>query len=247
MLLARSTHPGFLSNAYLVAARDGGKAIAIDTGAPLLPLLQAIEEHRLDLQAILCTHRHHDHIEGNRELASRTGARILASPIEAPHIEGAEPIEMDRDLAFGDLTVRAIPLPGHTAGQCGYLVQGVGLFTGDCLFRGSVGGTVAPGSSGFEDAKRAIDRILALPDDTALHPGHADATTVGEERAGNPFLLALKSGPKDPFGRCTAMGRAADLIVLATDYDGGTKAWVRFDDDGTDALVPGSRVVRTGR
>jgi glyoxylase-like metal-dependent hydrolase (beta-lactamase superfamily II) len=243
VILERSTHPEWLSNAYVIAARAGGSAIAIDSGAPLAPLFRAIEDHRLSLSAILCTHRHHDHVEGNRELASRTGASIFASSLEAAHVEGAEPFAANRELRFGDLVVRSIPLPGHTRGQCGYLVSGVGLFTGDCLFRGSLGGTVGPASSGFDDARRAVERILALPDETAIHPGHADPTTVGEERATNPFVLAMrKQQPAGAIGRCTALGRAADLIVMARDYDGGTKAWVRFDGDGSDAIVPGSRV-----
>ena len=83
--------------------------------------------------------------------------------------------------------------------------------------------------------------MRALPDATVLHPGHGPATTVGEERATNPFIRAML-GERAPTGRFTALGRPAELIVLAKDYDGGTKAWVRFEDDGADALVPGSRV-----
>jgi glyoxylase-like metal-dependent hydrolase (beta-lactamase superfamily II) len=243
MILVRSRDPGYLSNAYLVGDREGGAAVAVDSGAPLAPLLEAIDEKRLALAAILCTHRHGDHVSGNHELVRRTGAPIFTSRVECAHVPGAVPIEEGREHAFGSLVVRPMPLPGHTSGQTGYEIAGVGLFTGDCLFRGSLGGTVAPGSSGFDDARSAVLRILALPESTALHPGHGPPTTVAEERATNPFVRAMLGESAPHGGRCTALGRKAELIVLATDYDGGTKAWVRFDDDGSDALVPGSRVV----
>jgi hydroxyacylglutathione hydrolase len=244
-ILERSTDPGWLSNAYLVGDADGGTAVAIDTGAPLPPLLEALRRHRLRLAAILCTHRHGDHTGGNRELARRTGAPILALHPETPYISGAEGIDDGAELRFGDLVVRVVALPGHTVGQCGYLVERVGLFTGDCLFRGSLGGTVGPAASGFADARRAVERILALPDATRIHPGHAGATTVGTERTGNPFLRVMTGLDPEGRGRARALGRTARLIVLATDYDGGTKAWLRFDEDGRDSLVPGSRVVVT--
>jgi hydroxyacylglutathione hydrolase len=241
MILVRSTDPGYLSNAYVVGDRPGGVAVAVDSGAPLAPLLEALTSERLTLAAVLCTHRHGDHVSGNLELVRRTGAVVHASRAECAHLPGAVPIEGEH--RFGELVVRPMPLPGHTAGQVGYEIEGIGLFTGDCLFKGSLGGTVGPAASGFADARAAVLRILALPDATVLHPGHGPATTVGEERATNPFIRAMLGEGAPSAGRCTALGRPAELIVLARDYDGGTKAWVRFDDDGADALVPGSRVV----
>ena len=159
-----------------------------------------------------------------------------------PPLPDARPLEGGEPTLWGDLSVRVIPLPGHTAGQTGYLVGGVGLFTGDCLFAGSLGGTVGPASTGFEDARHAVlDGILGLPDGTPIHPGHMDATTVGRERRSNPFIRVMTGLDAEGEDRCTAIGRPARLIVSAPDYDGGTKTWVRFDD-GMDALVPGSRV-----
>src|SRR5262249_21267926 len=153
------------------------------------------------------------------------------------------PLDPDEDLAWGTLRIRVIPLPGHTAGHAGYLVAGVGLFTGDCLFAGSLGSTVGSGASGFEEARVAVSRILSLPDSTPIQPGHAAATSVGAERASNPFVRVLTGREPEGDARCLALGRPGRLIVRARDYDGGTKAWIRFADDGTDALVPGSRVV----
>jgi len=242
VILTRSLHPGWLSNAYLVGDREAGTALAIDSGAPLEPLLLALERNRLTLASILCTHRHADHISGNDELVRNTGATIHASRREAPEIPGALPLDDEEVLRWGEIGVRVVALPGHTAGQCGFLIEGVGLFTGDCLFKGSLGGTMQPDSTGFEDVRRAVKRILALPDETPIHPGHAESTTVGQEREGNPFIRVLTGLDEEGTGRCRVMGRAARLIVLARDYDGGTKAWVRFDGNGQDALVPGSRL-----
>ncbi len=242
MTLTRSMDPNWLSNAYLVAGRDGGAAVIIDSGAPLAPLLHVLQERRLTLAAVLCTHKHPDHVAGNAELVQHTGATIFALRAEASFIPSAQPLDEGERRTWGDLTVRVIALGGHTAGQCGYLVEGVGLFTGDCLFKGSLGGTVGPDASGFADVRLAVERILALPDETTIYPGHADATTVGAERAQNPFIRVMTGVDPEGNGRCDVRGRPARLVVLARDYDGGTKAWVRFDDDDADALVPGSRV-----
>jgi glyoxylase-like metal-dependent hydrolase (beta-lactamase superfamily II) len=241
MILERSTDPGWLSNAYLVG--EGSDAVVVDTGAPLEPIVGAIDRHGLRLAAILCTHRHGDHTGGTEALARRTGAPVYALRPEVPHLPGAEALDDGEERAWGALRVRAIHLPGHTTGHAGYLVAGAGLFTGDCLFAGSLGGTVGPAASGFEDARRAVlERILTLPDDTPIHPGHSGPTTVGRERAENPFIRVMTGRDPEGSGRCLALGRPGRLVVLARDYDGGTKAWVRFDDDGRDALVPGSRV-----
>ncbi len=242
MIVERSMDPGWLSNAYLVGDSDGGTAIAVDSGAPLDPLFDALERRRLTLKAILTTHRHVDHAGGNAELSRRTGAPVHALEAEAPHVEKALPLRAGETRAWGGLRVRVIALPGHTAGQAGYLVEGAGLFTGDCLFAGSLGGTVGPASTGFEDARRAVmEGILSLPDDTVIYPGHCDFTTVGRERTDNPFIRVMTGIDPEGRGRCVAMGRPGRVIVNARDYDGGTKVWVRFDD-GRDALVPGSRV-----
>lgn len=232
---------GWLSNAYLVGDREGGSAVVVDTGAPLAPLLATLDRFHLKLKAILTTHRHLDHVQGHADLSRKTGAPVHALRPEAPHVPGSLPLDPEEEHAWGEIRVRAVALPGHTEGHAGYLIEGVGLFTGDCLFQGSLGGTVGQGASGFEDARRAVERILALPDETPIHPGHAGPTTVGAEREGNPFLRVLSGRAAEGNGRCIALGLPARLVVLARDYDGGTKAWVRFDD-GLDALVPGSRV-----
>ena len=242
MIFGRSMDPVWLSNAYLVGVRTGGVSVVIDSGAPLEPLYRTIDHNRLVVRAILTTHRHLDHVQGHADLGRRTGAPVYALRAETPHVPGALALEPDEDRAWGTLRIRVVPLPGHTAGHAGYLVEGIGLFTGDCLFAGSLGSTVGAGASGFEDARRAVSRILSLPDTTPIHPGHAGPTSVGAERASNPFVRVMTGREEGGDTECVALGRPARLIVRARDYDGGTKTWVRFADDGTEALVPGSRV-----
>lgn len=234
----------WLSNAYLVYDEPGGHALIVDTGAPVEPLVEEALARELKVDLILNTHFHGDHTAGNVVLARRFGARIAAHRLDAPRIPGSPiPLEDHETLQVGVLGIEVLHIPGHTAGQAAFLVNGTELFTGDTLFRRSVGGTMGPGASGFEDLRRSlVDRLLALPDETSVRPGHRHPTTIGEERRENPFLRVMLGA--DPPGRrpCRAFGRAAQLIVHAEDYDGGTKAWVRFDDDGREATVPGSRV-----
>jgi glyoxylase-like metal-dependent hydrolase (beta-lactamase superfamily II) len=119
---------------------------------------------------------------------------------------------------------------------------GNAVFTGDTLYKGSVGGVHAPGHTTYADLRSSImDHLMKLPPDTDLLPGHTDATTVGEEWEHNAFIRVWRG--VDPEGNepCLAMGEEATLILLAPDYDGGKKAWVRWPD-GSDDIVPGSQV-----
>jgi hydroxyacylglutathione hydrolase len=243
VILTHSTHPGWLSNAYLAADGENGTAIMVDTGAPLGPLFDALESHGLELAAILTTHRHADHIAGHPEMTRRTGAKIHALRGEAQHVPGAIPVDGDQVLEWGGIRVQVIGLPGHTDHHAGYLVDGIGLFCGDCLFAGSIGACVGPTAGAFEDLRRSLlERILALPDDTPVYPGHAEATLIGRERITNPFLRVMTDLDSAGTGTCLALGRPARLIVLARDFDGSTKAWVRFLDSGSDLVLSGNRV-----
>src|SRR5881296_493519 len=106
MILERSMDPGWLSNAYLIGDRDGGTAVVVDSGAPLPPLFSAIERHRLELRAILTTHRHADHVQGHSELARRTGAPIYALRPETPHVMAALALEPEEERVWEGLRVR---------------------------------------------------------------------------------------------------------------------------------------------
>ena len=121
--------------------------------------------------------------------------------------------------------------PGHTAGMLSLLVDGTDVFTGDTLFKGSVGGVRAPGHTTYADLRSSImDTLLTLPPETRIHPGHTDPTTVADELEHNRFVRIWRGLDPEGTEPCTALGEPATLILLGDDYDGGHKAWVRWPD-----------------
>jgi len=246
VILERSMHEQFLSNTYLVGDREGGVGVMIDAGGPVAPLLEAIEEHGLTLTHVLLTHHHHDHVaELSQVLERHPAAEALIHPLEREQVQQAtgELLPSQR-LVTGDLEIQPLHTPGHTAGMLSLVVNGDDVFTGDTLFRNSVGGVRAPGSTRYQDLKDSImGTLMELPADTSIRPGHTDPSSVGEEWEGNAFIRVWRG--LDPEGRepCTALGKPATLVLLGDDYDGGHKAWVRWPD-GSDDIVPGSQVQR---
>lgn len=245
MIIEKSMSQSWLSNAWLVGDGPGGHAVFIDSGAPLEPLLAAVEENRLQVTHLLCTHHHGDHVAHNAEIKERYGVPVVGSRAEARRFSGGLDRELDDggQIVSGDLRIRALLTPGHTEGMLAFVVDEERVFTGDTLFRGSVGGTTAPGHAGFEDLKHSVMEVLMqLPEGMPVHPGHTDDTTIGREWEENPFIRLWRGLDEPGSGRCEAMGRPAELVLRARDYDGGTKCWVRYAD-GSDEVVPGSRVV----
>jgi hydroxyacylglutathione hydrolase len=238
--------PDWLSNAYLVGDEEGGTGILIDSGAPPEPLLEAIERHRLDVGLLVLTHHHHDHVAENSVFKERLGVEIVAHPLEAQQLMDVDrTIEPGEKLTAGGLEIEPLHTPGHTAGMLSLVVNGSDVFTGDTLFKNSVGGVKAPGSTGFADLKRSImDVLMQLPPDTTLHPGHTDPSTVGDEWEQNPFIRLWRGLDEESAERCTVWEKPATLVLWAPDYDGGHKAWVRWDESGEDDIVPGSQVQR---
>ncbi len=246
VIVERSMNEQWLSNTYLVADELGLQAAMIDAGGPVEPLLDVLSRMRFQLSHVLLTHHHHDHVaELDRALRQHPQAQVLIHPLEREQVPQAtgvmnpgEPIEC------GALTVEPLHTPGHTAGMLSLLVNGTDVFTGDTLFRGSVGGVRAPGHTTYADLKHSImDTLLKLPAPTRIHPGHTDPTTVADELEHNPFVRIWRGLDTEGSEPCTALGKPATLILLAEDYDGGHKAWVRWPD-GSDDIVPGSQVRR---
>jgi hydroxyacylglutathione hydrolase len=244
MILERSMSDQWLSNTYLVAAAPGGDAFLVDAGGPVGPLLDRIEADDLTLTHVLLTHHHHDHVaELGKVLERWPDAQVLAHPQERVPGSTAD-LEPGSELEIGGLRVQALHTPGHTAGMLALLVDGTELFTGDTLFKNSVGGVRAPGSTSYADLKHSVmDVILALPGETRIHPGHTDPTTVADELETNAFVRVWRGVDPEGDEPCTALDEPATLILLGDDYDGGHKAWVRWPD-GRDDIVPGSRVSR---
>ncbi len=246
MIVERSMSDPWLSNTYVVADEVGGAAVMIDAGGPVAPLLEYLRRGQLTLTHVLLTHHHHDHVAELDEVRrAYPDVPVLIHELERPEVPGAtgtmtagEPIET------GALVVEPIHTPGHTAGMLSLLVDGSDVFTGDTLFKGSVGGVRAPGHTTYADLKTSImDKLLALPPATRIHPGHTDPTTVADELEHNRFVRIWRGVDPEGDEPCTALGEPATLILLGDDYDGGHKAWVRWPD-GSDDFVPGSQVRR---
>lgn len=243
MIIHKTMSDGWLSNTWLVGDETGGKAVLIDTGGPMEPIVEAIEAERLTVTHVLCTHHHIDHVQHNSAYQQKFGCPICAHRAEGELLGGLDVELADGDeLVTGNLHIRSLHTPGHTLGMMAFLVNDERLFTGDTLFRRTVGGTRGPGHTSFEDLEHSImDVLMKFPKETKIHPGHTDPTTVAEEWEENPFIRQWRGVDRPDGRRCTAFGEPATLLLRAADYDGGTKCWVRFDD-GTLDVVPGSRV-----
>jgi glyoxylase-like metal-dependent hydrolase (beta-lactamase superfamily II) len=246
MIVERVMSEGWLSNTYLVAAAPGGDALLIDAGGPMDELIAKADELGVTVTHVLLTHHHGDHVaELDRAKERWPDAEVLIHPAERDLVVGATgDLEPGATLELAGVSVRTLHTPGHTAGMLALLIGGTELFTGDTLFKGSVGGVRAPGSTGYADLKRSImDVLLKLPPETTVRPGHTDPTTIGEELEHNRFVRIWRGLDPEGSEACTALGEPATLILLGDDYDGGHKAWVRWPD-GSDDIVPGSKVDR---
>jgi hydroxyacylglutathione hydrolase len=223
VLIERSMHPDWLSNTYLVADEPGGTGVFVDSGAPLEPLLAAVERERLTITHILTTHGHADHVAGHEELTRRFGAAATTGDVET-----------------GGLRVRALRTPGHSPDGVSFVVDDTVCFTGDTLFKDAVGGT----RDDFDGVRRSVMEVLmALPPETRVLPGHTDESTIGREWEENPFIRVWRGVNSEGDEPCRVRGEQATLVVWSPDYDGKGKAWIRFAD-GRNAIVGGSAISR---
>jgi glyoxylase-like metal-dependent hydrolase (beta-lactamase superfamily II) len=204
----------FASNCYVAAGREGDKAVVIDPGQEAGELVkERLEAHGLQLEAVLLTHGHIDHIWSAAEVADAAGVPAYIHPGDRYMLDdpgaalgrmgmGKMQIETPadvRDLSdgdrfrFGDLELETKHTPGHTPGHCIFVTNGI-VFSGDLIFQGSIGRTDFPGGS-LDDLMESIRReILPMDDDVVILSGHGPETTVGVERRSNPFVLADARG-----------------------------------------------------
>ena len=208
-------HPDWLSNAYLVWDEGTREAYFVDSGAPLEPLLEVVDREGLTVTALLTTHTHPDHVAGDDELEQRFG------------VTGAR----EADWA------QSIPTPGHADDHITFVVGDL-CFSGDLLFKDAVGGGDAA------QVRESVLKLMELPDETKVYPGHTEDTTIGREREENPFLRYWLGAAPSIDEPVKVGGEDATLVVWSPDYDGKGKALVRMAD-GTERIVGGSRVERS--
>jgi hydroxyacylglutathione hydrolase len=175
-------------NAYLAWDPRTREAVAFDTGADCTGMLALIREKQLNVSRILLTHSHPDHIADLKRLASETGASIFISKLEP--LPEAQAISEGDEFQVGGLTIRALLTSGHSRGGMTFFVQRLErpvAIVGDSLFAASMGG----GAVSYADAVRNnAEKILTLPEETIVCPGHGPLTTVGKEKRENPFFAA---------------------------------------------------------
>jgi glyoxylase-like metal-dependent hydrolase (beta-lactamase superfamily II) len=254
MVLQRVENGDWLSNAYLIVDEIGGTGVLVDSNLATDPLCERAEREGTEVTHLLLTHHHFDHVVDARKLADRFGVPVVAHELTAELLDGvADETFADGDvLETGGLRIEVMHTPGHCADHCALKIGDADVLTADLIFKGTVGGTRAPGATGFADLKSSImDRVMKLAPQTRIHPGHREPSTIGAEWDGNPFIRVWRGLDDEGSEPCT-VGPAdaeerqpATLVLWAPDYDGGNKAWVRFRD-GTDAIVGGSQVKRGG-
>ena len=197
----------FQENAWVIGNRRTGEAIAIDPGDQHDDILAMARDMGVTIKAIANSHAHVDHILGVRGVQAATGAKFYMHQGEAPIAAQAArsalmftgqavepppdpdhfPNEGD-DIEVEGVRLRVIHTPGHTPGSLSYYTEGM-LFSGDTLFQGSIGRTDLPGGSYEQEMASIVDKLLALPDDTIVLPGHVGETRIGAEKQTNPFVL----------------------------------------------------------
>jgi len=177
---------GMAVNAYLVWDPATRAAAAFDTGADCREMLRSAKRHKLEVQMILLTHAHPDHVADLPALREETDADVFTPTREA--VSGAEPIQEGKKFQLGKLQIDSRLTWGHSPGGMTYVVTGLArpiAIVGDSLFAGSMGG----GNVSYRDAlQNNLEKILTLPDNTIICPGHGPMTTVGEEKRHNPFF-----------------------------------------------------------
>ena len=207
MILEALTVGPFQENCYVVGDEGTGEGAIVDPGDEATRIALAVEQTGLDVGNIIVTHAHIDHVGAVAALVDEYSCPVLMHAEAEPVLNqlptqaimmglrfGRVPavdrhIEDDEVLEVGDLRLRALYTPGHAPGHLAFYLEREGfLLSGDALFAGSVGRTDLPGGS-IEVLMRSInERLLALPDETRVLPGHGPQTTVGDERRYNPFL-----------------------------------------------------------
>ncbi len=208
MIVDRVIVGPFASNCYIVSVESNKDGIIIDPGDEAKNILQKVSDLGLDIKLIVLTHGHIDHVGALKDIKEATGAEVaihiddakslsgwrgLLKSVLVPGLSYPVPPSPDRLLGDGDsldaddLHFEVLHTPGHTPGCICLLGEGV-VFSGDTLFNYGIGRTDLPGGDYNQLIESIRTRLMVLPDDTVVYPGHGPETTIGAERSGNPFL-----------------------------------------------------------
>lgn len=228
MLVAGFPAGSLAANCYVVAPGPGEECVVIDTGQDASDGVdEIVKEHRLKPVAVLLTHGHFDHTlsvvpvcgargipayihPGDREMLADPGKGLnlmarqqLFGGLEVGEPDDVRPLNAGESIGVGGLSLTVRHAPGHTPGSVTFGLPATAetpdiMFTGDLLFAGSIGRTDLPGGDHAAILRSLAEVCLPLPDDTVVLPGHGDQTTIGRERASNPFLTGLAAGGSAP-------------------------------------------------
>ncbi len=205
MILKKVVVGPFASNCYIVGSESGKEGMIIDPGADAEKILASVKDLGLDIKTILITHGHIDHVSALKEVKEATGAETAIHADDAQSLRDGRPaiamfgvvypvsppdrlLEDGDSVDVGELHFTVLHTPGHSPGGICLAGEGV-VFSGDTLFNYGIGRYDFPGSSGTQLMDSIRTKLMTLPDDTAVYPGHGPDTTIGTERRGNPFLL----------------------------------------------------------
>lgn len=200
---------GLQTNCYILKSDDSDDCAVIDPGGEPERIVEAVKQAGLELRYILCTHGHPDHTGGVSKLQQELGGEFYLSfsdvrysanppswlltalggfispPAPDPSLNSAA------SVVLGSAEIIYIRTPGHTPGSTCFLFEKM-IFTGDTLFKDSIGRYDLPGGDGKQEIESIRDRLLVLPDETVVYPGHGPSSTIGAERSSNPFLSELR-------------------------------------------------------
>jgi len=177
------------ANCYIVGCKKTREAVVIDPGGDVPRIVSELVKRELTVRALLNTHGHWDHTGGNEELRKITKAPLMIHRGDAPQLSAPPDTFLDEGEAvrFGTFTLNVLHTPGHSPG--GVCLSGAGVvFTGDTLFAGSIGRTDLPGGDTHALIEGVRRKLFCLPDDVRVYPGHGPSSTIGREKAHNPFF-----------------------------------------------------------
>lgn len=200
MIIKRMMAGVYAVNCYILFDEESKEAVVLDPGGDVDDICKELNQLNAKVKYIILTHGHFDHTTGVDGLKAETGAIVAMSKEDndmilkdtqyfGPLIEGGADILLKHGdvLKFGKYKMEVLATPGHTPGGICLLTEG-NVFTGDTLFKGSVGRSDLPGGNHNELIASIKNNLMPLSDNVAVHPGHGPSSTIGQERMGNPFL-----------------------------------------------------------